>query len=359
MSPAFTSTRQAIAFVLIVIALLALPALLPPVDQSSMFAAIPYRYGPFTWNHEQIFKESGDIDIAFVGSSRVLNDINTPYVRDELEKQLGRPAKVITIGWYWAGCDSFYHVARQLLEHRKVGLLVFDDEIRIPDTPHEGACQWFQVAGESELLQGLATSPKIRLYGSAVLGAPRQVLNLLRRNLLEDPARYQCFYTNGSTNVAENLGSYRTRYGFQLSPFAAYEPPGTATPDDVVVYSQEMAEQFKFTGPTAKGSQQYFAQQFGKLCQQHGTHVVKLKFPVYSDRDKTSVVEPESWPDLLGLPLDMCGIAPARLFAGLTDADIQKLYWDNWHLNQNGQDFFTPLVTPALVKLYVQSNSSH
>ena len=41
-----------------------------------------------------------------------------------------------------------------------------------------------------------------------------------------------------------------------------------------------------------------------------------------------------------------------RLFAGLSDEQVLTLYWEYRHFNENGQKYFTPIVTPALVKLY-------
>ena len=48
----------------------------------------------------------------------------------------------------------------------------------------------------------------------------------------------------------------------------------------------------------------------------------------------------------------MLGIPPAILFKGLTDDDIRKLYSDSVHFNENGQNYFTALMTPNLLKIY-------
>jgi hypothetical protein len=52
----------------------------------------------------------------------------------------------------------------------------------------------------------------------------------------------------------------------------------------------------------------------------------------------------------------MIGIPPATLFTGLTDEEIRKLYSDPVHLNENGQIFFTTVMTPILLKLYESKN---
>jgi len=48
----------------------------------------------------------------------------------------------------------------------------------------------------------------------------------------------------------------------------------------------------------------------------------------------------------------LVGISPATLFEGMTDNGARKLFCDAGHLNQNGQEYFTPLITPTLLQLY-------
>ena len=51
-------------------------------------------------------------------------------------------------------------------------------------------------------------------------------------------------------------------------------------------------------------------------------------------------------------PVRMVGIAPAVLFDGLPESDISKLFWDGYHFNENGQAYFTRLLTPDLIAIY-------
>ena len=48
----------------------------------------------------------------------------------------------------------------------------------------------------------------------------------------------------------------------------------------------------------------------------------------------------------------MVGVPPAKFFAGLTPEQARLLYADPGHFNENGQKYFTPLVTPTLLQLY-------
>jgi len=62
------------------------------------------------------------------------------------------------------------------------------------------------------------------------------------------------------------------------------------------------------------------------------------------------------WPDVAHAAVTMIGVQPAKLFAGLTDDQMRKLYSDSVHFNENGQNYFTALMTPTLLKLYESQN---
>jgi len=54
----------------------------------------------------------------------------------------------------------------------------------------------------------------------------------------------------------------------------------------------------------------------------------------------------------------LLGFPPQKLFAGLNDDEIRKLFAEPYHLNRNGQEYFTGLITPALLKIYETSTNN-
>jgi hypothetical protein len=94
MRPAFSSTRQAAAFALLLLALLLAPVLaqkiLPP--RETIYSSIWWASGDFPYMDGQIFREQSAIDILFMGSSHIWAGFDTPYVQAQLDKQLGRAA---------------------------------------------------------------------------------------------------------------------------------------------------------------------------------------------------------------------------------------------------------------------------
>lgn len=361
MRPAFRSSRSAVAFALLVAATLVAPAVVARtgwLERRGVYNSIPLKYGPFPFAGQQIFDRTDDADIVFMGSSRVFTSIYTPYVKRQLTAKLGREANVFTLGWPWPGFDADYVVARDLFSHRRVKMLVISNEDLGPDGAHLHAARWFRWGENNEAIDDLPASAKAQYYASTVLGMPRHVLGAARENIVEDPLRCRENFWNSyyhAPNVAENDGSLRARLGFgnRYAVFEVFRPHGAATPADARVYSGATKDSFEFAGHL-QPVQLHFARKLAQLCQEHGTRLVVMHVPVYSEREKNTIREVEMWPEALGAPLDLVGIPPAKLFAGIAQDDVQKLFYEDAHLNQNGQDFFTPLITPTLLDLYAK-----
>ena len=343
-----------------------MPALLAVTnnyDRGDVYPTIAWKYGAFPWIQQKIFAESSDVDLAFLGSSRLWAAIDTPQVRKDFARHLDRDAEVFTLGWAWQGFDALYYVTRDLLEHRHVRILVIDDEIRQPDRPHPIASRWFRVGENSDALEGLSFTSHLRLYSSAVLGAPRHLLSLVRPNLLDDPSQLKRNYWNiyyRAPDIAQNFGSLQARLAHTLNPnFSEYMEKGSATSADALRYGTQNKESFKFTGSSIQKYQLHFARRLARLCEERGTKLVFLHTPHLLERGSTSIVEREFWPDVLGTPVEIVGIPHAKLFAGITERDEKMFFRDDGHLNQNGQKLFTPLITPLLLEIYDTTNSAH
>lgn len=363
MPPAFSSPRQTAAFALLLAVLLALPALVAEAGwfhRRDVYPAIPLNYAPSPWIQQKIFDETGDVDMVFLGSSHIWHGIDTPYVQRRLTGRLGREATVFTLGWPWPGFDALYIIGRDLLDRRHVHTLVIYDDGGV-DTPHLYSSRWFRAGEDSDALAGLSWLAKSRLYSGAVLSMPRQLLSLIRPNLAEDPLRtppnfWTTYYR--APNLAEHLGSVRARLAYGVSPdFIPFQPHGDAKPADVVVYSAQTRDQFEFSSGPAHPYQLHFLRKLAQLCEERGTQLVVLKMPFLNEKGaRIPIAPPEMKPGMLGAPVEMVGIPPEKLFAGIAAGDVPKFFYDGSHLNENGQDLFTPLITPALIKLYDSAN---
>ncbi|MEP6669619.1 MAG: hypothetical protein ABJF10_10730 [Chthoniobacter sp.] len=364
MRPAFSSTGQAGAFTLLLLVLLLLPALvgkslLPP--RSDIYASMPWRYAPIGFLHQQIFEEKSDIDIAFVGSSRLWAGIDTPYVQKALSDKLGRQAVVLTMGWAWLGFDGEYFIAQDLLQNRKVKMIVFDDEYRGDDVAHAAAPYWFRFGDDAEALEGMPARLRMSYYFAAIVGMPRNLLGMVRSSIPEAPPSVEKLrWANvmHSQNSNERLGALTVERGINPEePFTEFTPQTGAQPTDVSLYSKATEAKFRVVGPPTNPWQLQFAKKFAALAKENGCKLVFLHLnPVYSSNETNNplIEEREPWNTVLNADVTMMGIPPRRLYSGIGGEDFKKLFYtaDFFHYNKNGQKYFTPLITPTLVRLY-------
>lgn len=355
MRPAFSSTRQAAGFAVLLLLLLLLPALLGKSclpSREQMYAAIPWGAGDFPFLHDQIFQEKEDIDIAFMGSSRIWCGLDTAAVEAALGAKLGRKAVVRTLGWSEPSFDPFYVVLKDLVEHRKVRMVVFCDlSPGGGNAAHSNAPYWFRWGDNAGDLAGLSNRSKASFYGSAILGMPRNLLGLLRENLPVIPTeKIQCgkvfvknpSYTLGALDLREPYGG----------TFETYAPPSNVHPSEVCVTASATNLDFRFLGRAIWPMQAEFARKIGALAHDHGVKLVYLHMPLTTEGRSENIDEPVYWPDYFGANLTMVGIAPARLFRGISGENESKLFFNYEHLNQNGQKFFTSIVAPRLLQVY-------
>ena len=321
---------------------------------------------PYAWLQQQIFEETNDIDIAFVGTSKLLYGIDTPQVQAKLTEHLGRPAVVRSLCWSGAGFDAQYVYIRDLLARRRVKLMVMYDELprhRISEvTPH-----WFRYGDDAYILPELPVKLRLVYYFGAVVGMPNNLVQRFSPNLGMAPAEvFSNYYRLNcrSPYPGTRLGSLATQVGYDphigmpvmlKSPFVPYTPPVSPGPGAVEIYPGPGATNFVFSHDPVPEYQTVFARRFALEVKDHGCRLVVLHVPDLTEpggRRAAAMLESRCWPDFFGMDVRVVGIPPERLFAGLSDREIERLYCDDLHFNENGQRYFTWVVIPALFGLY-------
>jgi hypothetical protein len=121
--------------------------------------------------------------------------------------------------------------------------------------------------------------------------------------------------------------------------------------------SADQATVFEFSAAPLPAWQVYFCRQLAELFRQHHVRPVMLHLPVLAEAREPKLRERADWPQLFGGDLTLLGIPPAKLFHNVTDAELLKVYADPAHFSRNGQEYFTPLITPALLDLFEKAGS--
>lgn len=107
-----------------VLTLLVMTAL--PHDKAIRYSDLPDRFAPTSeWIYRRIHDDRTPIDIAFIGTSRTGMGINSERLEQDLAKR-GTKAHAVNFHIVRTGRNLHYAVAKELLQNRKVKLLVVE-----------------------------------------------------------------------------------------------------------------------------------------------------------------------------------------------------------------------------------------
>lgn len=370
MRPAFSSPKHAAAFVALLLFFVAGPWLsarrILPLP-SHTYSSESVRWELFPWVQKFVSEETNDIDIAFIGSSHMGWDIDTAYVQQKLDERMGHKTTVRTVSYLFPGYDALYFVTKDLLAHRHIKTIVFCDEFsQAVYEVHRNTPQWFRFEDSAGVLTGLPLRYRAEYYYAAMIGMPRNLLTAFVPSLPIDPNSQLTgpFAYLHADNPENTLGSINVHLGYDATAmdrntdFTAYAPQTGASPEDVLLYSPATASSFVFSNQPLPASEIYFAKQFGLLAKNHGCNLVVIHLPFIGERNSSVITESRNWSDLLQTEVCMMGIPGTKLFSGLTEQEMEQIYIDPHHFNENGQKYFTPLITPALLNFY-ETHSQH
>lgn len=363
MDPAFSSDKQAASFATLLAAILLLPVLageplLP--DRAEIYKSIPWRFGGHPCFQKTIFEGEKPLDIALIGSSHIWSGVDPVYLSAELTKSLGRESVVRTLGWNWPGFDALYFTAEDLLENRKVKLLVVNNEFTTwvgRTQPHRLASRWFRLGDNGRDLAGLGLEEKAVYYASSVLGMPRNLLGMTRASLPIRPSAELEFSPEKLYRTEDpeiRLGALRTELNYfsHKTTFLPFKPRMSAEPQEIVVWSDENRERFGTSGPNLPKRQLHFVRKLADLARKHNATLLFIHLPSLDDTGGDRILESAIWPEILGENVRYAGVPPAALFRGMTEKEIAALFYDPKHLNRNGQEYFTPIITPIIIQIF-------
>jgi len=348
-APAFGSTRAALRFIALLVGVLALPlasseagALRPETVWSSVPSSRDVAW--MDAMRRLVYEERGDIDIAFVGSSFLHAGIDTPYVQAQLSEHLGRAAVARTFGYTFQGDDVRYVILRDLLERRRVRMVVLSLTLPwgLPDAvPHAWAKYWFDPIRDQALVRGLPLSTQAAYYGESVLGAPRRLLSLVRSDHPPEVA----IASLGAVLVAH------ARDGAPLPSVPPTPPPFVASQ---LVHDWDEAGTVDVRSDATPAFERRMLELVAELAREHHVALVVLNVPYWPRA--VEIVEAIDPREMLG-PVPLVGIPAARLFAGLSDAEVASLYFDRGemcegHFDAVGSRFFTTAMMPAFLEIY-------
>lgn len=348
--PAFASNGQALCFLALVVFILILPWIITKsglISRYESYEVMPENMGAYSFIKDEIFNKQEDIDILFAGASTIFEGIDTPQVQKALSNLLGRPAQAVTFGYYHNSIDVTYMQIRDLLERRRVRFLVLAiPRMPFPDGPSKPTPRFIRYSDDRELFEGLPVKSKVSFYACSVLRTPRDLLTIVRPNL-SIPSPF-----------AKDLGADKKDFGDAGDPskFKRITPPAPLIPAAEMIYSSATAEKFQFTNEELTNYQNHYLEKLVELLKRNKVPLMMINIPQSAESNSPKIIERQDW-SKFDREIAMVGIPPAVLFAGLSEEDIKKLYYDKNHFNTNGNEFFTRTILPAILEVY-QKNAT-
>jgi hypothetical protein len=346
LAPAFENNAQAFCFLALIVFALALPFFITEsglISRRDSYDLMPENQGAFSFVKNEIFESREDIDLLFLGSSIIFANVDTPQVQRDLSAALGRPARVVTFGHYFNSADIPYMQMRDLLARKRVRMVIFSvPREAFTEGPSPTVYRFMRYGDDRELFDRLPLESKISLYACGVLRAPRDLLTLTRKNRTK-PSPF-----------AENLGADKADFAWGRAPekFKKFSPPAPSLPASEMISTAAAGDYFQFTNDEVAAHQFYYLESLVELLRRHETALAIINFPMYSERRSPKITERKDWSKVFGAEIPLLGVQPSVLFQGLSDEEIEKLYYDDDHFNTNGNEFFTRAIMPAILEVY-------
>ena len=346
LEPAFKTNVGAVWFLVLVVFALVLPKIITSTDLISRrhsYEILPESLGAYSFMSDEVFEKKEELDILFIGTSIIWNGVDTPQVQQALSEHLGRPAHAVTFGYSFNSFDISYSLLKDLLERRRVRLVVLSiPRLTYPEGPSATAFKFLRYDENPEIVAGLSLESKISLYACSVLRSPRDLLTIARPNLPVE-SRY-----------AETFGAFKREVGIGEDPrtFERFAPPVPLLQSTDLIYSDSTKDLFKFTNTRIPAHQDYYLEKVVELLRENRVPFAILNVPQYSERHRDKVVELENWQERFGTDIPLMGIPPTTLFAGLSEKEVEKLHSDHEHFNLNGCELYTDAILPAILEVY-------
>lgn len=347
-APVFTYRWQAIIFFPILAFFLALPFVDKPVW---MERAILYRSIEMASNHRNnifydILTGESDIDILFLGSSTLSAAINPLIVRAALRSLTGKENTVYTVYHPKAGFDFDYIILKDILQNRRVKLLVWDG-VRTPKTDnalyHHATPYVWDYNMHKDLARLLDSDP-IDVYLYSVMTGPKLLFSPLLYLGKAIPEEGEDFLCDKTYYLGACLRSSASQASIH------YPAPPHLDMKRLLHFRGNDLEDLRDT-KSYRSMDYELMKKILELAKEHNTAVALMVAPINNESDHAISVQSIDQ-NAPGWDLPIIG---ATLFNVLNTTDIKVedfFQEDKIHMMFNATNYYTEMLLPAIVKLY-------
>lgn len=217
--------------------------------------------GRSPWIYKQLFKDTGAIDIAFIGTSHTMNALNDQWIEDTIRAATGKNIRCCNLSYCGFGRDLDYIITRDLLQNKMVKTLV----VEVREKEHEFGHLYFPyIAGSADLL----TAPGYynRSYLPNIYKSFLFRLQYLREKITREDEKRKVEIAHSRYGVSINYGHIESAELDSAKSRAALRKK-----------NEIQAIQTAVTLPAM-----YYVEQLSSLAKLHHVSLVFIYLPAYS-----------------------------------------------------------------------------
>lgn len=269
--------------------------------------------------HKLIFEEKEPIDLLIVGHSRVWNAVLAEEIQANYSEKLKKRFIVRTLAHNWCGEDLLLTLIEDLLKHRQVKDVIISLSPCGEPKFHKGLYEIWP----NEFLPEFSSHVSVfAQYAIRMYETPRKLLSLIRRDKIETGRQRE--------DINPQYGNLETRKQIASGVFQEIPvlKPGL---------SEIVPERNKFDLHIEK----FYIEKILELLDKNKSRIFWLATVDKNRDDQIHFPEIVKSRDNID---SFLGVSAEQLFKNYSDQDLDKLFYDNNHLNLNGSRLFTEVI---------------
>jgi len=362
---AFKNKTHALIFIISLFLSLMMPFYISffNIDNKDAFIEAGTENGNFKLIHN-IFTNKKEYEIVFLGSSLLWTSVNPKIITDHINKNLKTKIKGITLAGNWRGEDMLYRLWHGFLKHKQPPKLLIMTMPRYRDRqskPHARSHVWWDYNYLRNFQDKMDRKTFLSYFASLVLGSPRKILSIIRKNSLSKRVKYSLVMQdhkvkliksnpyvfpddhNGKLSVSQGFLGAKFKDLGNLSPILP--------PHKDLILSDKTRSKFKNHNYPLTSLQDTFLKEIMFLAKKNKVKVLILNVPIYSFLSKEKIPMKLNWKDYFGKNIDVIGAQKNILYKDFDDDKIKLFYYDD-HLNSNGMSFWSKFIAPSILEIY-------
>ena len=301
---------------------------------------------------DQLHHDGATLDLLFMGSSILNQNIAVPVVQNDLRQKSGREIHAFMACFTRISMVNYYYYLKEILQHRQVRNIILQADMSEDERHHldPDVMQLWNFPESWKEISVLPISYRLKLISIYLLTGPRRLMTHLRNvsyGIISDWNRFIALNYEGNGSYLSHHTSSKPHIFQELSfPFTALAA------EDVLSLSSVPEE--SYLKNAAGELEQLYFDKIKKICAENN---IQIYFFLSPPRPAPQEMESEKkfFPQTNflkpGEKAHFMSVSPKQFLGQVSPEKISDIYLDDFHFNQNGSLRMTNLLLPTFEKI--------